>query len=84
MGKRTNWPGAGIIYNKTYRSYFAQILLLLAVVGGGWYLINNTLANISARHIRTGYGFCLRRQQCRLAKVSSIMWMAKILMVLRC
>ena len=57
MEKSTNWTGAGIIYNKAYRNYFAQIFLLVAVVGGGWYLVDNTLANIAARHIRTGYGF---------------------------
>lgn len=50
-------PVTALIYSQAFRNYFVQILLLFIVVGGGWYLVDNTLANMAARHIRTGYGY---------------------------
>lgn len=57
MAKRSVTPFEAIIYHQSFRKYFAQILLVLIVVGAAWYLMHNTMANLAARHIRTGYGF---------------------------
>ena len=39
------------------RGYLYQALLLLFVIAVGWFLVGNTLANLNARHIATGFGF---------------------------
>ncbi len=39
------------------RNLAYQVLLLAAVVGLGWYLISNTLHNLSTRQIQVGFGF---------------------------
>jgi len=42
------------------RGVVYQVLLLAAVVGVGWYLISNTLLNLSSRNIQVGFGFLSR------------------------
>lgn len=39
------------------RALFFQVIILLAVVWLGWTLVDNTLANMEARGIETGFGF---------------------------
>ena len=39
------------------RGFVYQALLLAAVIGLGWYLIGNTLHNLSTRQIQVGFGF---------------------------
>ncbi|MBU0970862.1 MAG: ABC transporter permease subunit, partial [Proteobacteria bacterium] len=40
-----------------YRSYLFQCFLIGACLLLGWFLLSNTLANLSNRHINTGFGF---------------------------
>lgn len=42
------------------RAIFYQILLLLVVVGVGWFLVSNLIHNREVRGIQTGYGFLTR------------------------
>jgi len=44
----------------TFRAVFYQILVVGIVVAVGWYLIANTLDNLSRRSIATGFGFLER------------------------
>nr|WP_211112282.1 amino acid ABC transporter permease [Azospirillum soli] len=44
----------------TFRAIFYQILVVGIVVAVGWYLIANTLDNLSRRSIATGFGFLER------------------------
>ena len=44
----------------TVRAVFYQILVVGLVVAVGWYLIHNTLDNLSRRSIATGFGFLER------------------------
>ncbi|QRM33170.1 amino acid ABC transporter permease [Microvirga sp. VF16] len=37
-----------------------QIILAACLLGGGWYVISSTLANLNARGITTGFGFLFR------------------------
>ena len=46
-----------MIRSERVRGLVYQALLLAAVVGLGWYLVSNTLDNLAARNIRTGFGF---------------------------
>ncbi len=39
------------------RGVFAQVVVVGGVVALGWYLIGNTLDNLAARNIATGFGF---------------------------
>jgi general L-amino acid transport system permease protein len=43
-----------------FRGILYQVLLLAGVMGLGWFLVSNTLANLGARHIATGFGFLER------------------------
>ncbi|AWB35081.1 amino acid ABC transporter permease [Orrella marina] len=43
-----------------FRSVIYQILAILFVAGGIWYLVSNTLHNLSARNIATGFDFLTR------------------------
>lgn len=49
--RRLSWNDPGT------RSIVYQILALLAVGGAAWFLIHNTLSNLSARNISTGFDF---------------------------
>ena len=40
-----------------YRSFFYQLLVVLALVAMGWYLLSNTLENLQRQNIATGFGF---------------------------
>jgi general L-amino acid transport system permease protein len=51
-------PSRGSIWNdRSARAVFYQALLIAAVVGAAYYLVSNTLDNLSEREIRTGFGF---------------------------
>jgi len=39
------------------RALLYQVLVLAAVAGLAWFLVSNTLANLAARNISTGFGF---------------------------
>lgn len=49
--RRLSWNDPGT------RSILYQIIALLAVGGAAWFLIHNTLSNLSARNISTGFDF---------------------------
>ncbi len=44
----------------TVRAVFYQVLVVGIVVAVGWFLIHNTLDNLSKRSIATGFGFLER------------------------
>ena len=46
-----------MLHSERVRGIVYQALLLAAVVGVGWYLIDNTLHNLQTREIQTGFGF---------------------------
>ena len=48
---RWSWRSAG------FRSAVYQILAIVVVVAAGWYLVHNTLANMRARGIQSGFDF---------------------------
>ena len=52
--RRLSWNDPGT------RSIIYQILALLAVGGAIWFLVHNTLSNLSARNISTGFDFLNR------------------------
>ena len=52
--KRLTWN------NPTLRSVVYQLLAVAIVGGAGWYLVHNTLHNLSVRNISTGFGFLTR------------------------
>ncbi len=61
VGRHASQPSAGapVIWwrNPAIRGIIAQILVLGAVVGLGYYLVSNLLVNLEERRIRTGFGF---------------------------
>ncbi len=50
------------------RNILYQVLLLAAVVGIGWWLVSNTLHNLEARKIQTGFGFLSREAGFEIAE----------------
>ncbi|AIL33233.1 amino acid ABC transporter permease [Basilea psittacipulmonis] len=50
-GKNFSWQ------NPKVRAWVYQIIVLIAVALGVWYLVDNTLHNLSSRRIATGFGF---------------------------
>jgi general L-amino acid transport system permease protein len=52
--KRLSWNDPAV------RAIVYQILAVAIVVGTGWYLVHNTLHNLSVRNITTGFGFLAR------------------------
>lgn len=46
-----------LLNSARFRGVVYQVLVVAAVVALGWYLVDNTLANLSARGISTGFGF---------------------------
>jgi general L-amino acid transport system permease protein len=54
--------------NERVRGIAYQVLLLLAVVGVGWYLVSNTLHNLSTRQIQVGFGFLGREAGFEIAE----------------
>lgn len=49
-----------MLANEKTRGIFWQIVLVLAVVATGWYLVTNTQANLAARNISVGFDFLQR------------------------
>ncbi len=54
--------------NERVRGILYQALLLAAVVGVGWYLVSNTLHNLSTRQIQVGFGFLSREAGFEIAE----------------
>lgn len=54
--------------NERVRGIAYQVLLLAAVVGVGWYLVSNTLHNLSTRQIQVGFGFLGREAGFEIAE----------------
>ena len=52
--RRLNWNDPGV------RSVVYQVLALAAVAWAVWFLVSNTLHNLSVRNIATGFGFLNR------------------------
>ena len=52
--RRLSWNDPGV------RSVIYQILAVVIVGGIGWYLVQNTMHNLSVRNITTGFGFLSR------------------------
>ncbi|HYF59462.1 MAG TPA: amino acid ABC transporter permease [Burkholderiaceae bacterium] len=50
------------------RNVLYQVLLLAAVVGVGWYLVSNTVHNLEARNIQSGFGFLGREAGFEIAE----------------
>jgi general L-amino acid transport system permease protein len=50
------------------RGIMYQVLLLAAVLGIGWYLVSNTLHNLSTRQIQVGFGFLTREAGFEIAE----------------
>jgi general L-amino acid transport system permease protein len=54
-------PGKSAIWNdRDFRAVLYQVLLVVGIALVAWYLIHNTLANLAARRIATGFGFLER------------------------
>ncbi|MBX3592610.1 MAG: amino acid ABC transporter permease, partial [Burkholderiaceae bacterium] len=54
--------------NERFRAVLYQVLLLAAVVGVGWFLVANTLHNLSTRQIQVGFGFLSREAGFEIAE----------------
>lgn len=54
--------------NERVRGIVYQVLLLAAVIGVGWYLVSNTLHNLSTRQIQVGFGFLGREAGFEIAE----------------
>ena len=50
------------------RGILYQLLLLAAVVGVGWYLVSNTLHNLSTRQLPVGFGFLTKQPGVEIAQ----------------
>ncbi len=50
------------------RNLLYQALLLAGVVGLGWYLVSNTLHNLEARQIQSGFAFLAREAGFEIAE----------------
>lgn len=50
-------PKVNLLYSEKFRSIVYQILLIAIVIGIGFFLVSNTLSNLAARGIQTGYAF---------------------------
>ncbi|MCF4098249.1 amino acid ABC transporter permease [Maritalea mediterranea] len=48
---------SSLIYDPQFRSYAFQILLLVVLVGFGWWIVQNTIANLQAQNKTTGFDF---------------------------
>jgi general L-amino acid transport system permease protein len=54
--------------SERFRGILYQVLLLAAVLGLGWYLVSNTLHNLSTRQIQVGFGFLSREAGFEIAE----------------
>lgn len=50
------------------RGIIWQVLLVMAVVAGGWYLFSNTQANLARSNIQVGFGFLTREAGFEIAE----------------
>ncbi|MEM6382201.1 MAG: amino acid ABC transporter permease [Pseudomonadota bacterium] len=50
-------PKSSLIYSEKFRAVIYQVVLIVTVVAIGYYLYSNTLANLAARGIQSGFGF---------------------------
>src|SRR5258708_2261237 len=50
-------PRAAIWNDRDFRAAVYQVLLILGIGLIAWYLVHNTLANLAARRIATGFDF---------------------------
>src|SRR5690606_32997472 len=57
-----------MLSNERARGIFYQLLLLAAVFGVAWYLIGNTLHNLSTRQIQVGFDFLGREAGFEIAE----------------
>jgi general L-amino acid transport system permease protein len=57
-----------VISSERFRAIVWQALLLAAVVGVGWYLVDNTLHNLALRQIRVGFDFLGREAGFEIAE----------------
>lgn len=50
-------PKTNLFYSEKFRSIVYQVVLIGVVIGIGFFLVSNTLSNLAARGIQSGYGF---------------------------
>ncbi len=50
-------PRVSLVRNPRVRSLVVQVVLLAALVGLGWWLVNNARVNLAAQGTATGFGF---------------------------
>lgn len=50
-------PKTNLLYSEKFRAIIYQVVLIAVVIGVGFFLVSNTLANLAARGIQSGYGF---------------------------
>ena len=50
-------PRTNILYSERFRAILYQVVLIGVVIGIGFFLVSNTLYNLSQRGINSGYGF---------------------------
>ncbi len=50
-------PKTNLLYSEKFRAIIYQVVLIAVVIGVGFFLVSNTLANLAARGINSGYGF---------------------------
>jgi general L-amino acid transport system permease protein len=48
---------ASLLYDPKVRSIFFQVVLLLALIFGVWWIVDNTIDNLRRSNISTGFGF---------------------------
>jgi general L-amino acid transport system permease protein len=48
---------ASLLYNPKVRSFVFQIVLVLLLVAGIWWIVDNTIENIARSNIKTGFDF---------------------------
>ncbi len=57
-----------MLQSERLRAIVYQVLLLAAVAAVGWYLVSNTLHNLSTRHIQVGFDFLSREAGFEIAE----------------
>ena len=59
---------SSLLYDAQIRSYFFQAFLLLAIVFGLWWLVDNTLTNLEAQGKNLGFGFLTQNAGFQIGK----------------
>ncbi len=54
---RAQEPKASLIYDPRFRSIFFQVLLIVLLVLGVWWIVDNTIDNLRRSNISTGFDF---------------------------